>query len=219
MEGKYNLTLSVKNTEEVISLQGQFREDDWDRLEDFVEYADALLRTTYIQDGMHSAFTMRWDHKLGMTFDTQLPAWDSVIVFLHKFRPLGLKSESTYFYKICNVLTKELTHPYIRNMVQQQRDVFSGKTLQTHYVIKVNDIVVNSENILYDWLNGYEYHRNKEKQVLIESLSSMLPDDIMKSIFLSLLNEKAVAIHKVTSFTKILLGQQSSFEDRIKIIN
>jgi hypothetical protein len=165
---------------------------------------------------MQSSFQIKWDHKSGMRFNTQLPPWDEVIVFLHKYRPIGLQSESTYFYKICNILSKELQHPYFHSMIQQQREVFSGKTLQTQYQIKVNDIVLNSEKTLYDWLNAYEYHRNKEKQALIDSLNSMLPSDTTKAIFLGLLAEKASAIHDVAVFTRVLLGKQKGFEGTMR---
>lgn len=216
MEREYKLTLSVKDTNETISLEGQVEADDWNRLEEFVEYADALLSTTYAQNGMQSSFKISWDRETGMTFSTQLPPWDDVIVFLHKYRPIGLQSESTYFYKVCNILSKELEHPYFRNMIQQQRDIFSGKTLQTRYKIKINDIVLNSEKALYDWLNAYEYHRNKEKQALIDSLNSMLPSDTTKAIFLGVLAEKASAIHDITVLTKVLLGKQKGFEGTMK---
>lgn len=216
MEREYKLTLSVKNTNETLTLEGQFDLDDWNRLEDFVEYADDLLKTPYFQNGMQSSFKISWDHESGMSFHTQLPPWGDVIEFLHMYRPLGLKSESTYFYDICNILSKELAHPYFRNMIKQQRDVFSGKTLQTQYQIKVNDIVLNSEKVLYDWLNAYEYHRNKEKRALINSLNSMLPSDTTKAIFLGMLAEKASAIHDITVFTRVILGKQKGFEGSMR---
>ncbi len=216
MEREYKLTLSVKDTNETITLEGQFAPDDWGRLEEYIEYADSLLRTTFVQNGMQSSFEISWDRETGMTFNTQLPPWDDVIVFLHKYRPIGLLSESTYFYKICNILSAELEHPYFRTMIQQQRDIFSGKTLQTRYQIKINEFVLNSEKVLYDWLNAYEYHRNKEKQALIDSLNSILPSDTTKAIFLGVLAEKASAIHDITVFTRVLLGKEKGFEGTMR---
>ena len=165
MAHEYKLKLILTDTNENISLSGKFEDEDWERFEKFAQYADELLKTKFAQEEMPASLSIRGDNKSGiMTVSTELPPWDNVIVFLHKFRPIGLESESTYFHKICSLLTKELAHPYVRSMIKEQREIYSGKGLQSQIQIQSNEVVLNSEKVLYDWLNAYEYHRNKEKQ-------------------------------------------------------
>jgi hypothetical protein len=166
---------------------------------------------------MPAKLNMKGDRDSGIQGQTELPNWADVTVFLHKFRPLGLESESTYFYKICSILTKELTHPYFRSMISEQREIYSGKRAQKMFRVQSNDVVLNSEKVLYDWLNSYEYHRDKEKRQFIESLHQMLPLDASKVLFIGLLSAKAQAIFNIALLVRVILGKQRSLEGQIKM--
>ncbi len=139
------------------------------------------------------------------------------MAFLHRFRPLGLQSESTNFNRICSLLTKEIADPYFRSMIDLQRDIFSGKVLQTQFRIWSDDTVLNSEKVLYDWLNAYEYHRDKEKREFIESLHTMIPLDASKVLFIALLTEKTKAINNVAALVAVIVGKQKSAQGMMKI--
>jgi len=216
MSHPYKLSLTNDETGEEINLTGKFSDEDWRHLDEFTQYTKDLISIKFVQDGMPASLKIHWDENSGMAVSSKLPSWDDVTVFLHKFRPLGLQSESTYFYKICGLLTKELTHPYFRNMVDLQRDIFSGKVLQAQFRISSDDVVLNSERVLYDWLNAYEYHRDKEKREFIQSLHTMLPLDASKVLFLSLLTEKTKAINNVAALTMVVIGKQESVEGLAK---
>src|SRR5271157_3653571 len=102
MSNEYKLTLTVKDTGENISLSGSFPDEEWILLNEFLEYADDLLETKFVKDGMPASLNIKMEQGKDMVVATQLPDWNDVIVFLHKFRPIRLQSESTNFYKICN---------------------------------------------------------------------------------------------------------------------
>ncbi len=212
MSHTYKLSLTKEETGEEITLAGEFSDEDWRHLEEFSQYAKELISTKFVQDGMPASLKLHWDANSGMSVLSRLPPWDDVTVFLHKFRPLGLQSESTYFYKICNLLTRELTHPYFRSMIDLQREIFSGKVMQAQFRIQSDEVVLNSEKVLYDWLNAYEYHRDKEKREFIESLHTMLPLDASKVLFLSLLTEKTEAINNIAALIMVVIGKQKRVE-------
>lgn len=204
------LALVVKDTGESISISGRFEEEEWELLESFVQYAGDLLNTNLVLAGMSSSLNIRWDQGSGMAIATELPPWDDVTVFLHKFRPIGLQSESTNFYKICSLLAKVLPHPYIQAIIAEQREIYSGGRLQSLVQIRSNDVLLNSEKVLFDWLNSYEYHRDKEKREFIESLHGMFPLEASKAIFLSLLTDKAEAIFEMAKIVRVILGKEKS---------
>jgi len=216
MAHQYKLTVLFKNADEKISLSGKFEDEDWARLEEFTQYADELLKTKFVQDGMPASLKIRWDEKSGVESFSTLPPWDDVTVFLHKFRPIGLQSESTSFVKICSILTKELAHPYFRRMIKEQREIYAGKRMQAQFQIRSDNDLLNSEKVLYDWLNAYEYHRDKKKRAFIDSLHTMLPLEASKVIFLSLLSVKTIAIHNVAELTRVVLGKQKSVESAVR---
>ena len=217
MAHEYKLTMKIEQSGEDITLSGQFADSDWKRLEDFAQYAEELLNTKHVQSGMAAKLNIRWDQASGFSVVTELPPWDDVIVFLHKFRAIGLESESTYFYSICNILTKELADPSFRRLIDDQRELFAGKILQQQFKIQINEVVLNSEKVLYDWLNSYEYHRDEEKKRFIDSLHILLPLEASKVLFIALLTEKVKAIHNVATLVRVVLGKQKSAEGQVRL--
>lgn len=213
----YELTLTVQDTGENVILKGSFQEDAWNLLMEFLEYVDDLMNTQFVKDGMPASLNIKWEQNTDMMVSTKLPDWDDVTVFLHKFRPIGLQSESTNFYKICNILSKELVHPHFRNMIDEQREIFSGKRTQTAFRIQSNNVVLNSEKVLYDWLNAFEYHRDKEKRQFIEQLHQMFPLDASRVLFLGLLSDKTQAIYNIAVLVRVVVGKQKSAEGRIRL--
>lgn len=217
MSYEYKLKLTINDTGESISLKGCFQKDTWNSLNDYLEYADDLFKSKLVRKGMPAALNIKWEQNSNIIISSQLPDWDDVTVFLHKFRPIGLQKESTYFYKICSILTKELSHPYFRDMIAEQRDIYSGKRSQQSFKIQSNEVILNSERILYDWLNSYEYHRDKEKRKFIDSLHKTFPEDALKVLFLGLLSDKTQAIHNIAIFVRVVVGKQKSFKKRTKL--
>ncbi len=217
MPYEYQLTATIKDTGETVSLSGSFREDAWNLLNRFLDYSDDLLNTKFVRMGMPASLNIKWKQGSDWIFSSTLPDWDEVTVFLHKFRPIGLQSEDTNFNKICNILAKELAHPYFRNMIDEQREIYNGKRTPTFFKIQIDDVILNSEKVLNDWLNSFEYHREKEKRKFIESLNEMFPLDASKVIFLGLLSDKVQAIRNIAIFTRVVVGKQKSVEGRIRL--
>lgn len=217
MPYEYELTLTIQDTPEIVTLKGRLQEDVWNLLIEFLDYTDDLLKTKFVKDGMPASLNIKMQQKTDLKVSTKLPDWDDVTVFLHKFRPIGLESESTNFYKICNILSKELTHPHFRNLINEQRELYSGKRAQTAFKIQSNNVILNSEKVLYDWLNAFEYHRDKEKRQTIEELHQMFPLDASKVIFLGLLSDKTQAIYNIAVLVRVVVGKQKSAEGRMRL--
>jgi hypothetical protein len=216
MGHKYELKFIVDETGETVLLSGEFSDNERELLEEFVEHAEGVLNTKFLQSGDWGKLGIKWDENKNMKVTTELPAWDDVIVFLHKFRPLLLQNERTNFYKIHNLLAKNLDHPYFRSLLGKQREVFSGKASQSIMQFRSNDVLINSENILFDWLNSHEYHREKEKKEFIESLHKMIPLDASKVLFLRLLTDKALATYNMTAFIRVVLGKQKQVSVKMR---
>jgi len=203
MPHKYELSLIIKETDEKVTLSGELSDENKELLEEYLQYAKELLSTSFLQSGGGGQLSIDLNPESGMTVTTQLPPWDDVMAFLHRFRPILLQSEGTNFYKIYNVLAKVLDHPHFRLLLNQQRELFSGKLMQS-------GILINSEKVLFDWLNSHEYHRDKEKQEFIKNLHHMMPLDASKVIFLHLLTHKVIAVFNLAAFIRVVLGKQKS---------
>jgi hypothetical protein len=113
-------------------------------------------------------------------------------------------------------VSKELDDPYFMGIIQEQREIYGGKRLQERFGIRVNNDLVNSEKVLYDWLNSHEYHRDKGKREYIKGLSEVLPFEALKAIFVFLLMEKVRAIHDFDELVRVVLGKTKRLEGRAR---
>jgi hypothetical protein len=213
MPHPYSLLLTVEGSEDT-TLSGEFQDEQWSLLEKFVLYVTELSETKFLQSGDGGELRIQHDQS-GMVVEVRLPPLDDISVFLHKFRPLILQKESTYFNKIHNILAKELTHPYFRSFLSEQHATFNGKDLQAAFQLRINDVLINSEKVLYEWLNAQEYHRLEDSQKFIAYLHQWIPLEASKVIFLQLLLGKAQAAYNVALLVKVILGQQEGFTNKI----
>lgn len=210
MVHEYKLDIQIEETGETISLSGQFGDEEWNLLEEFVTCEEELEKTKFVQNGMPSSLKMESDDQGNVRVSVKLPPWEDAQAFLHVFRPILLQSEATNFYKICNILSKELNHPYFRGLVAFQREIYSGKRFQEQVILKSEEVILNSEKVLHDWLNSYEYHRDKDKRKFIDSLHALLPLEASKVIFLSLLTDRMQAVYNLALIVRVMLGKQKS---------
>lgn len=102
-------------------------------------------------------------------------------------------------------------------MVDEQRDVFGGNRTQLTFKISSNDVILNSEKVLYDWLNSYEYHRDKEKRKFIDSLHEIFPLEGSKVLFIGLLSDKTKAIYNIAVLVRVVVGKQKTFEGQVRL--
>lgn len=177
-----------------------------------MQYASDLENTNFVTKGLPARLNIKWKQNSGMMVETQLPPWDDVTVFLHKLRPLGLQKEKTYFYKVCNLLSKEITHSYFRSLVQPQRDLYGGIVMQSHFKISINEVILNSDKVLFIWLNAQEYHRFEDKQKFLDNLHEFFPLDASKVLFIQLLTDKAVAILNIAKLVRVIFGYEKQID-------
>lgn len=73
-------------------------------------------------------------------------------------------------------------------------------------------VVVNSERVLYDWLNSHEYHRDPDKRDSIDKLFQRIPGDLMRVLLITMLVDKMEAISSIASFIRVLLTESKIFQ-------
>ena len=97
-------------------IKGKFKEDDWQRLKSFKAYADELASTSIVRNQMGSSLNVKYDHKKGMSISTKIPTGDELASFLHRLRPFILDREETYFFKICNMISRGYNNQNINSL-------------------------------------------------------------------------------------------------------
>jgi hypothetical protein len=80
--------------------------------------------------------------------------------------------------------------------------------METLFQLRVGETLVNSERTLNDYLNAYEYHRDKGKKAIIDEIQKVLPSEAARSIFLMLLSSKAKGIITLAEIVRLVLGKR-----------
>jgi transcription antitermination factor NusA-like protein len=65
---------------------------------------------------------------------------------------------------------------------------------------------------LFDWLNGYEYHRDAAKREKIASLHRLMPLEHSMPILVGMLGDKVQAITQLAGLIAIILGREQSIQ-------
>jgi hypothetical protein len=183
---------------------GEFSEQEWDILDLFKREENQLSKSDAIMK-IKVNLNLNWNREQGFTDHSTLPSDDDLNNLLHRLRPFVLKDEPIYFNKVCNILKKHLKNEFSQKLIQDLKDLFSGKEFQSTKVqIEFNKETINSEKTLYKWLNAYQYHRDKGKQVEIETIHKLLPSQTTKAIFIYMMIDKAKAIRDTAEMIRIL---------------
>ena len=73
--------------------------------------------------------------------------------------------------------------------------------------ITSNDMVINSEKTMMDWLNAYEYHRDQDKKIKLKPIFEMFSHDGARAIFVMFIVDKIKAIQGISDLIKLALGK------------
>jgi hypothetical protein len=194
--------LRLPESEEFENVEVTFTAAELARLKQFVACSTDLLRTSIVQRGFPTSIVVNFAEGQLAT-EWSRPTDDEMAAYLHRYRPFGLQRESTYFYKIVNLLSKNVENDLFRSSLHRLGDMFSGKHMQENKIkIESNDVVLNSDDFFMDWLNAYEYHRAPDAIQRVDALHTIIPLGFTEAFMMTLMSEKTGAISRVAHYVK-----------------
>lgn len=211
--GQWKVT--IRETGETHQVVFSFPEEEVALLSEFLEEAGSIAEIPVIRAGLDSSLHIAWSKEEGVRIDLSLPPLADLAAVLHKLRPFILKKEPFSFEQICGILGRRIESPFVRKLLKQEREIFSGKRMQTQVQLTSQDIVINSEATLMTWLNSHEYHRDREKAADLDRLHQIFPLEVSKSLFVMLLRHKVDAILGLAELVKLALRKQESLTVRL----
>src|SRR5581483_11733329 len=193
MPQPFRVEITSKRTGETQVQSGTFSTADWDLLLRFLDYAEEVL--AWASAGSTRVnYGQRWTPESGLEHRWEVPTADRVGSLLHRLRPFVLNDEETNFLRTCNVLCRNVTLPNFRTAIDMLRRRFLDKDFRSQVVMSANGTILNSEDVLRLWLNGFEYHRDRAKQDELKALACIVPLEAQRAIFLSMMLDKAKAV-------------------------
>jgi hypothetical protein len=190
--------------------EGEFAPGDVEILERYLAQVDQLLAVKGVREGLPCNLSMSFDmQKLGGNLTAHLPDDDTLAAVLHRLRSLILQRETASFVNTCAVLGRNITDTSVRTILREKRELFENSDRAQTWVVKSNEVRINAENVLQDWLNGVEYHTDEERRARIEELMRG-PEVLVRHALVSMLLNKIDAIRAVDTLVRVLLKLETA---------
>jgi hypothetical protein len=214
MSKKYQLDLQIEGQSN-IQIEGELLDEDFKILEMFLMQYDELARSGPLQRGLPCHIVLNFNETEGLSSTGELPSKDDLSILLHLLRPFILHNEPASFNRACGILKKQFSNPHLRILISQEQEVYTGRRLQRIMKISSDEVIINSEKVLNDWLNSYEYHRDLSKRQTIDKLFEYIPKDFLKGLLVCLVFDKVDAIRDIAKIIRTLFGKEPKLTFKI----
>lgn len=169
----------------VILTDGENREEyscifpihEWETLLSFHENVEGLRSTRFVQNERGGQISVHWERGQPVRTVPHEVDNDEVWSMLLKLRPFVLEKEVYYFHRIKNTLKRRLGHPAFRSHVDQLHKGFTLGYLQEKLKLRGAGRPLMSVDVVMDWLNSFEYHRDPKKRRTVEMELGFLGKD------------------------------------------
>ncbi len=179
-------------------------------LSEFLREAEELRLTIERQGGFGASLKFSWKHGEALSIAGTEPSADQRAIVLYRLRPFLLQNEPLNFHVVRGIIARSSESEALHGLLRKEKERFSGRLFQQQVQISIDSLILNSEAALGLWLNGYEYHRDKDKAIELVKRHDPTPVDSSRPIFIFLLQEKVLAIFNVARIAHRLLSDPAN---------
>ena len=182
----------------------------------FLSYVTDLEALSIVQSPPSLSLNFRVESGASV-FSASLPPWETVMPLLHRLRPIILENEHASYATVAARLGQRVPSPAFRALLRFSRQIYDGRHQQEMIRVSANETVLNSERVLMNWLNAYEYHRDQSLKAQIDRLLGWLPEDLPRFFFVQMLFDKVRAAQALAGMAELALGRRTTFTARIPL--
>lgn len=204
---KLKAVCNNKGTVDIINLS--FDDKDLEVLNLYSENYNRLLSARLIKNGLPSITKIWWEEKSGSKFEFSNFNNQDVSELLHLSRPFLLYKEPASFEKVYAIFGRQGKGTSLIGHLKDIRYLYKNGEYLSLFQIKIDDIPLFHDRTLKDWLNGKEYHQDKEKREKYNKLEKALGNDATRYIFVSQLSGSIKAIHMLAHIVNMILNKKS----------
>jgi|CXWL01.1.fsa_nt_gi hypothetical protein len=198
----------------------QFSEEEFAILDLYVEQCEALMRCAWVKEGHTVEFSLRCDENGDLSFASKVPPEDVVASLLHRLRPCMLQAEPASFLRVSSLVGGRIPNDQVRSYLRVLRRTYDGRNSQRLMRVEARGagseglkppggLVLNSLEAVLDWLNAYEYHRDRAKREALELATGLLPLEATRVFFLGMLGDICGAVLSLGELAGILSGRDT----------
>ncbi len=205
MPKQFQLTMKRDSGDDNV-ISGALTDEEHATVVRYLENYDRLSESKPLREGIPCSISINSTEEEGVEVTANLPDSDTLSVLLHRLRPFILQNEPASFATVIAIVARRFDDIQLRLLLTKQRQLYDGRKSQRLITLTSNDVIVNSEKVLYDWLNAHEYHGDPDKREVVDGLFDRMPSDLVRGILISMLVDKTLAVRNLASILASLLA-------------
>lgn len=201
MPHQFKTTITDPTTGEREQLSGEFTDEEWQSLEQFLECSYRLAKCRIAETKKDLKLHISWKAGERTGFTAQLPPEDDIELFLYRMRPFIL-DDPTNFLKVRNILKRRLALPIARNYLDYLKDLYLGESFPVSITVgtEARTLSLTSDEAIKKWLNAAGaggYHQDADKRAELQAMYKVFPKEGAQVLFLGVLLGRAAAIGRL----------------------
>jgi hypothetical protein len=192
-----------------IDISTDFTDDELKLIGQYSELTQRIRDCTLLQRGMSGFQGISFD-QAGLSIRAGTCSKPELHELLHVLRPVTLERESASFSRVIEILLRRLANDDTQQFLKLNQHAFQHGEMSLYFQITIGEKPLFHESLLRTWLNGTQYHTDKNKAADWAALEATLGEPSAQAIVMSQLRSKVVAVLNIDYVIKqvILATQQ-----------
>lgn len=204
------LHLTPEDESEHHDLELSFEQHEVELLAKYLANCDRLEQAKIFQVGFPTVRNISWTNTEGMKFEVADFDYSHVCELLHLARPIFLSKEPASFEKTQAVFGKKSEGSALSRHLKFLRDTYERGDYQPYFQVTIHDTPLFHDTTLKAWLNGIEYHQDKDKAAVVASLEKVLTAKVARGVFISQLSGRIRATHMLAQLAKFVVSESQN---------
>jgi hypothetical protein len=203
MPFSYRMTLDDGEGDRAV-IAGELSDADTVTLNRFLDQYEELVDSKPVREGVDCEVTISVN-KGKATVDAKLPTRDELDILFQRLRLFLLQKERASFVNVCSILRKQFTDLRLVELIKDQHAAFHNHPDHLGSVLIVNELAIDRERMLMDWIYGYQFHGEDERRDRLRAMGIDVNSPLIRQTLVSLLLNKQDALTNIAAVVAVLM--------------
>ncbi len=191
---------------------------DWEVLQEFRIESDKLRDVNFVKSGFQGNLCIAFERNEPLETLSREVDYESFAVALMRLRPFIHNDERTFFHKVKGILFKNINIEAFREEFRLISDLFEMKPEVIRICLKNDGVEIFSFRSFMNYLNAFEYHRdkrlaNKTEKLFGPWMREQEGTPIVAFMSVNIINAILALSDIIETFEQIAIGKQKEFNN------
>jgi hypothetical protein len=176
-------------------------------LTQFLANCDRLARARIFCSGFPTVSNVSMTATEGMIIKVSDFDYGEVCELLHLARPIFLTQEPASFENTQAIFGRQSRGNALRRHLRYLRELYERGDYQPYFQVSIGDTPLFHETAVRAWLNGVEYHQDKDKAAVVASLEQSLTTNGARGVFVAQLSGRIRATFLLAELARLVVSK------------